>query len=97
MAYELNIPILKLYGGDLSIVDYTKTQRGYDITVHISLEDYEHAKVLRRLTLRIDNDERIFHAKKISDFDITKLSHSDYSDVIIEFIGEKPKRKDISA
>lgn len=94
MAYELNFPIVKLYGGELSVVDYVRTDKGYDITVHISREDYQHAKTLRRLSLRIENDERLFHARKISDFDIAKQDDAATSDVVIEFIGEKLKQKD---
>lgn len=92
MAYELNFPIVRLYGGELSVVDYSKTAKGYDITVHITREDYRHAQTLRRLSLRIEHDERIFHARKISDFDITKQEDMATSDVVIEFIGEMLKQ-----
>lgn len=94
MAYELHFPIVKLYGGDLSVIDYIATTKGYDITVRLSREDYQHARTLRRLSLRIEGDERVFHARKISDFDSAKHSDTATSDVIIEFTGEKLKLKD---
>ncbi len=94
MAYELHVPIVKLYGGELSVVDFIRTSQGIDVTIRISREDYQHAKILRRLSLRIDNDDRIFHARKISDFDISKQGDTTTSDVIVEFIGEKVKPPD---
>lgn len=94
MAYSLNIPIVKLYGGDLSVIDFIKTAKGYDVTVRLSYEDYVHAKTLRRLSLRIDDDERVFHARKISDFDVARQQKGEVSDVIIEFHGEKLKLKE---
>lgn len=91
MAYSLNIPIVKLYGGDITVIDFIATPVGIDVTVRLSYEDYLHATTLRRLSLRLEGDERIFQARKISDFDATKRSNNERSDVIIEFVGKKPK------
>jgi hypothetical protein len=94
MAYSLNIPIVKLYGGNLSVIDFVKTAKGYDVTVRLSYDDYTHARTLRRLSLRVDDDDRIFRARKIGDFDVARQQPGEISDVIIEFHGEKLKLKE---
>lgn len=91
MAYSLHIPIVKLYGNTVPVIDYAATTHGFDVTVRLSYDEYEYAQALRRLDLRVASDERIFKAVRLGDYDVSKKRSGEPSDIIIEFIGKKPK------